>query len=329
VNAGCPPPLPAVKESLSFTGATTGTVWAHDFGGSGQLLIIVHAAGFCGGAYAELAGELLNRFRVVAVDLRGHGDSPAPADRDFRWEGMAHDVLAVLTGLDLGPAALFGHSLGGAAGLRAAALAPELITSGYVYEPALVPPRYSGGAAAGVAMGDRVRNRRAVFATRDEAMARLAARPPFSTWSAGSLRAFGQHGLRPVDGPADRPNDGPSDGPNEGPNGGPVDGPSRGPNDGPVGGPVALKCAPADEAEVYGTAHKIMVDQVAGVAVPVRVGVGQPPAGLPGVVAPLVCRALPNARLSGHAGLGHMGPFEAPERIAADLADHFGAGSSG
>lgn len=266
-------------------------VWAHDFGGSGPPLLLTHAAGFCGGAYAPLIAGLLDRFRVVAVDLAGHGDSPAPADGRFSWEDMAHDLLAVQAGLGLGPAALFGHSLGGGVGLRAAALRPAWFTGVYAYEPAVLP-EMDGVDRAGIEMSARVASRRAVFGSRAEAVERLARRPPFDTWCTPALDAFARYGLRDVS-------------PGE-------------------GGGVALKCPPSAESAVYRAARKIGVEQVAGVRVPVRIAVGGRDGGLPALAAPLICRALPDARLSHHPRLGHLGPFEDPAAVAADAAAHLG-----
>jgi pimeloyl-ACP methyl ester carboxylesterase len=50
--------------------------------------------------------------RVVAVDLRGHGRSGAPADGDWSLDTLADDLEAVLDACVDGPAVLAGHSLG-------------------------------------------------------------------------------------------------------------------------------------------------------------------------------------------------------------------------
>lgn len=284
----------AVRSAV-FTGADGQRISAHHLGGSGEPLVVAHAAGFCGGAYTPMAAGLTDRFEVWAVDLRGHGDSPAPADGDFSWDGMARDVLTVVAGLDRGRAVFFGHSLGGGAGLRAESLEPGTFSAIYVYEPAVLPA-LDGIGAMSTDMGNLARQRRSVFASHDEAVARLGARAPYDTMSAEALRAYVTHGTR---------------------NGSPEDGAYR------------LKCAPENEASVYEAPSKITVDQIAGVAVPVMIGIGERERGLPALAAPMVLAALPDARSESFPELGHMGPFENPALVAEHVARHLGPGRAG
>jgi methylmalonyl-CoA epimerase len=59
------------------------------------------------------------RFRVVAVDLRGHGESPTP-DRAPTWADFTDDVVAVADALSLDRFRLFGFSMGGGVALAVA-----------------------------------------------------------------------------------------------------------------------------------------------------------------------------------------------------------------
>ncbi len=58
--------------------------------------------------------DLMRDHRVVAFDLRGHGDSGTPADGDWTLDGLAEDLEKVLVACvgDDQPALLAGHSLG-------------------------------------------------------------------------------------------------------------------------------------------------------------------------------------------------------------------------
>lgn len=58
--------------------------------------------------------DLADRYRIVTYDLRGHGDSAAPADADFSTDALAEDLQAVLeaTVPEGRRALLAGHSLG-------------------------------------------------------------------------------------------------------------------------------------------------------------------------------------------------------------------------
>lgn len=57
--------------------------------------------------------HLADRYRCVALDLRGHGESDRPSDGDYSLAAHATDVAAVVAALDLHRGAVVGHSFGG------------------------------------------------------------------------------------------------------------------------------------------------------------------------------------------------------------------------
>ncbi|MGI5126540.1 3-oxoadipate enol-lactonase [Pseudonocardia sp. CA-107938] len=73
---------------------------------------------------AALAGA----FRIVRLDHRGHGGSPAPPG-PYRMADLAEDVLALLDRLELPAVAWCGLSLGGMVGMYLGSTAPERLTS--------------------------------------------------------------------------------------------------------------------------------------------------------------------------------------------------------
>ena len=90
----------------------------HGLGGEGPPALLCHATGFCGLVWRPLVDHLTG-YRALAVDFRGHGDSPAPDDHLFDWNGFAEDVLSVVDELGLHGCVAVGHSKGGAALLLA------------------------------------------------------------------------------------------------------------------------------------------------------------------------------------------------------------------
>lgn len=74
-------------------------------------LVLLHALGEGRGDWAAVVDRLAQHFRVVAVDLRGHGDSDWPGTYSFQL--MAEDVLRLLDHLGLTQVTLLGHSMGG------------------------------------------------------------------------------------------------------------------------------------------------------------------------------------------------------------------------
>ena len=72
-----------------------------DWGGDGPPLILLHPNGFCAGLYDPLARRLVDRCRVVGVDLRGHGASDDLTAVDELGNDLAaRDVLAVADHLE-------------------------------------------------------------------------------------------------------------------------------------------------------------------------------------------------------------------------------------
>jgi 3-oxoadipate enol-lactonase len=72
-------------------------------------------------------GPLTERFRVIRVDHRGHGGSPAPPG-PYRIADLAGDALALLDRLGLEHVVWCGLSIGGMVGMHLASEAPERIS---------------------------------------------------------------------------------------------------------------------------------------------------------------------------------------------------------
>ncbi len=118
---------------------------AYDVDGAGQLVVLVPGMGDLRATYRFLAPALRDQhFRVVAVDLRGHGDS----DASFAAYGdpeTAGDVTALIEALG-GPAVIVGNSMGAAAAVLVAADRPDLVRGlvligPFVREPASNAPQ--------------------------------------------------------------------------------------------------------------------------------------------------------------------------------------------
>jgi pimeloyl-ACP methyl ester carboxylesterase len=91
-------------------------------------VVLLHGLGSCSDDWELQLPALTDERRVLAVDLRGHGQS-ARADRRFRIRDLAGDVSDLARDLDLGPAHWVGLSLGALVALQAAVDSPEQIRS--------------------------------------------------------------------------------------------------------------------------------------------------------------------------------------------------------
>ncbi len=96
-----------------------------DWGGAGTPLLFVHGYGHNAHLWEPLASDLRDRYRVLAIDSRGHGDSDSDPEYRYHNAAIARDVEAVVDHLQLDRVALVGHSQGGHACLRFAARHPE------------------------------------------------------------------------------------------------------------------------------------------------------------------------------------------------------------
>jgi 3-oxoadipate enol-lactonase len=74
-------------------------------------LVLLHGLTSRASTWDTVAPEFARHVRVVAIDLRGHGDSDRPGAYSF--ELMRDDVLGVLDQLGLERVSLLGHSMGG------------------------------------------------------------------------------------------------------------------------------------------------------------------------------------------------------------------------
>jgi 3-oxoadipate enol-lactonase len=86
-----------------------------DTRGPGEPVVLVHAIGCDHRMWDALEKALAPRFRVIRVDVRGHGASPVP-ERPYALDELADDVLAVLDRLDIARAHWVGLSMGGMIG---------------------------------------------------------------------------------------------------------------------------------------------------------------------------------------------------------------------
>ncbi len=107
-----------------------------------ELPPLVIAHGLFGSArnWGVVAKKLSTTRKVIAVDMRNHGDSPRHGDHGY--EDMAGD-LAETIAAEGGRAAVLGHSMGGKAAMVLALTAPALVERLIVADIAPVAYRHS------------------------------------------------------------------------------------------------------------------------------------------------------------------------------------------
>jgi len=172
-----------------------------DFGGRGPAALLHHATGFCAALWAPVADRLTERFRVFAMDARGHGDSSKPPPPEaYRWDAFGRDVEAVASRLtdEHGPFALgVGHSFGGTALTLAEVARPGLFERLLLVDPIVAPADRELRGTFGRAnpMAEGARRRRHEWKSRAAARARWAGRPAFAAWTPLALDLYAAGGL--------------------------------------------------------------------------------------------------------------------------------------
>ena len=96
---------------------------------SGQTLLMSHGLLWSTELFRPQIDHLRQRFRVVAWDHRGQGQSDEDPRRTIGMELVTDDARALIGALGLGTVHFLGLSMGGFVGMRLAARWPELLRS--------------------------------------------------------------------------------------------------------------------------------------------------------------------------------------------------------
>jgi pimeloyl-ACP methyl ester carboxylesterase len=102
------------------------TLRVRDWQSDGPPIVLVHGLSSNSRIWDDVAARLAERYRVVALDQRGHGLSDRPTD-GYGFDKMVGDLLRLIDALELERPALVGHSWGGNVALELAARHPDVV----------------------------------------------------------------------------------------------------------------------------------------------------------------------------------------------------------
>lgn len=256
-----------------------------DFRGDGPPLVFAHATGFHAWLWLPYVRRFAGRYRIVAIEHRGHGRSDKPPT-GYRWEVFGRDFAAFLDALDLRDVRAVGHSKGATAIAAAAAGGTRRLACAVLLEPVLFPGSVATAPVDESPMATGTRRRRSVWPDRAAMFASLCPKLPFAAWEEEFVRLYVEHGV------ADRPD-----------------------------GQVELLCPPDIEAQVYAAAP--MTDGFAlleHLAVPTLVVRGTHSPGLGADETAETLRRLPAGRLVTVPGAGHFVPMERSAAVGDAIA---------
>lgn len=260
-------------------------------------LVFLHATGFNALTYRQLLAPLAPPWRVVALDLRGHGLSSLPArpGRLMHWQGYAADVTAAIDQLSRGqgsPRLIAGHSMGATVALLALARRPDLAGGLLMIDPATVPSAWRRWLLLPFAprllrrrlpIARAAGRRRADFDSPAAALASYTGRGAFRTWQPGFLEDYVADGFGPA-----------------------------------PGGGVRLRCSPAWESATFAAHRHDTLAALRALRVPARLLV----AGRGSTTAemlPEIRMAAPAITIETLQAFTHFIPMEAPQTVREHL----------
>jgi len=104
-------------------------------GGSGEPLVLLHALGADKYHWVRVAPYLTQRFRVIAIDLPGFGESSRASDKSYTASDQVRYLHAIVAALGLESFHLGGNSMGGLISARYAVAYPSRVRTLWLLAP--------------------------------------------------------------------------------------------------------------------------------------------------------------------------------------------------
>ncbi|MBN8230013.1 alpha/beta fold hydrolase [Corallococcus macrosporus] len=124
-------------------------LYYEDTEGPGDVVVFSHGLLWSTRLFDPQVEALRGRFRCIAYDHRGQGQSDVPPESVIDMETVYADAVAFLESMRVGPVHFVGLSMGGFVGMRLAARRPDLLRSLVLLETSADPepptnvPRYT------------------------------------------------------------------------------------------------------------------------------------------------------------------------------------------
>lgn len=107
--------------------------------GVGDPVVLLHGIGKTGDTWLHIVEQLKNKYRVIAFDLLGFGESPKPDWLNYSTDDHVLALISSIEKLKLNqPVLLVGHSMGCLVAVRLARRRPDLVKHLVLYEMPLL-----------------------------------------------------------------------------------------------------------------------------------------------------------------------------------------------
>jgi magnesium chelatase accessory protein len=112
------PPADWPNRAFSRSVRVGGIDWHVQEAGEGPVLLLLHGTGAATHSWRDMLHPLAQHFRVIAVDLPGHGFTRGRPPNGLTMPGIARALAGLLAELKAEPALIVGHSAGAAIAIR-------------------------------------------------------------------------------------------------------------------------------------------------------------------------------------------------------------------
>lgn len=94
-----------------------------------ETLVLIHGLGADKDTWLQVSKFLTRKYRLIAPDLPGHGESIQDGSLNYSIEAQAQRVLELLKPQDIKNAHFVGSSMGGAVAIKLTQIEPEIVSS--------------------------------------------------------------------------------------------------------------------------------------------------------------------------------------------------------
>lgn len=263
---------------------------------AGQVILLLHATGFHARCWDKVVAALPSDYRIIAVDLPGHGRSAKPESLSD-WRATAASLINLVEQLDLTTIIGVGHSMGGHCLVQMASQIAARFERLLLLDPVIMDPTYY---AKSPRLEDidpsshSVARRRNNWDSPEQMFDRLKDHPSYAIWHPEILMDYCRFGLLPA----------------------------------PEGDGFELACPPVLEASVYlGSVCSDPYSMVSNVTAPVTI-LRAPSGPMDGSINfthsptwPGLVNRFSNAKEVFVSDLTHFMPMQDPDRIAGYVLD--------
>ncbi len=163
------------------------------------IILLAHATGFHARIWDKTIAALPEGFRIIAIELRGHGRSEYEKPLES-WRMIAGDIRELIQRLDLTDIVGVGHSMGGHCMTQTAFDLPDVFKRLVLVDPVLSRPDiYAQNRYAELNGPEEhpIVSRRNRWTSWQEMFDAFKDRHPYSLWRPNVLKDYCRYGVRP------------------------------------------------------------------------------------------------------------------------------------